>query len=83
MSPRWPMRKTRPCSGPSPPAIATWKRSRATVRSASTSMPGATAMAVTDTERAAGRGRNSRIAPPLPQPSTAACTARASSAWRA
>ena len=40
MSPRWPMRKTRPCSGPRPPAIATWKRSRATVRSASGSMPG-------------------------------------------
>ena len=48
MSPRWPMRKTRPCSGPRPPAIATWKRSRATVRSASGSMPGATSIAVTD-----------------------------------
>ena len=61
------MRKTRPCSGPRPPAIATWKRSRATVRSASGSMPGETSIAVTDTERASGTRVNRRSAPPSAQ----------------
>ena len=52
-------------------------------RSASGSMPGPTSIAVTDTERASGTRVKRRSAPPSPQRSTAACTARASRAWRA
>ncbi len=48
------MRNARPASGPNPPAIATSKRSRAIVRIASGSKPGATAIVVTETEREAG-----------------------------
>ncbi len=66
------MRKTRPCSGPRPPAIATWKRSRASERNASGSIPAPTSTAVTETERAAGTVVNRRSAPPSLQASTAA-----------
>jgi hypothetical protein len=45
-----------------PPAIATWRRSRATLGIASGSMSGSTAMVVTETERDAGRAPEDRIA---------------------
>ena len=62
--------------------MATWNRSRATARSASTSMPPATLMVVTERERLAGSCAKKSSAPPSRQPSTAACTARASCSCR-